>query len=295
MLTSLFTSKAFNQPLDPEIFGAENKQLKISVKRLDLIDRIWGGNKLFKLRPNLAYAKEHGYKGILTFGGAYSNHIAATTALTRSMDLQCIGVIRGERPKTISVTLQRAEDQGMRLEFISREEYKMRNDQGYLAELQNTYPDHWIIPEGGANKLGIEGCRSILAPTDTEFNHILVAAGTGGTASGIISSCSASQFVTCVAVLNAGKSIGSLISKSVNVKEPNWMVNEDYSFGGYAKSDPSLEQFIHDFNKVSGIQIEPVYTGKLFYGLRDMIMKKRFNRDDKILVIHSGGLQYLDY
>lgn len=295
MTTSLFTSKAFNQPLDPEIFGAGNKELNISVKRLDLIDRIWGGNKLFKLRPNLAYAREQGYKGILTFGGAYSNHIAATSALTRSMDLESIGVIRGERPKKISVTLQRAEDQGMRLEFISREEYKKRNDPGYLAELQNTFPDHWIIPEGGTNKLGIEGCRGILDTADTEFNHILVAAGTGGTAAGIISSCSGSQFVTCVAVLNAGTSIGSLIGSSVNVKEPNWMVNEDYSFGGYAKRDPSLEQFIHDFNKVSGIQIEPVYTGKLFYGLRDMIMKKRFNRDDKILVIHSGGLQYLDY
>ena len=182
MLSSLFTLDTINEKLDPEVFGIKNNDLNISVKRLDLIDRIWGGNKLFKLRLNLEYALENQYKGILTFGGAYSNHIAATSALAAEKGLECVGVIRGEQPTDMSITLQRAMNQGMRLDFITRDQYRKKNDTDFLAMLQDKYPDHFIIPEGGANQLGIEGCRSILSKDDMQFDHILVAGGTGGTA-----------------------------------------------------------------------------------------------------------------
>jgi 1-aminocyclopropane-1-carboxylate deaminase/D-cysteine desulfhydrase-like pyridoxal-dependent ACC family enzyme len=295
MRTSLFTLTPINQELEPRALGIENKDLNISVKRLDQIDRILGGNKLFKLQLNIEHALRFGFKGILTFGGAYSNHIAATAAMVKDLQISCIGMIRGERPKELSITLSRAELQGMRLEFVSRDRYRNRYDTTYLNELKSMYPDHWIIPEGGANALGIEGCRHILRETDNEFNHILVAGGTGGTACGLISSCTSNQHVTCIAVLKARDSIEKLIKENTGDYMNNWDVNDAYTFGGYAKTTPELDHFVNDFIKTSGIPIEPVYTGKLFFGLKDLIIKDRFRQDDKILVIHTGGLQYLEY
>ncbi len=186
-------------------------------------------------------------------------------------------------------------NQGMQLNFITRDQYRKKNDTDFLAMLQDKYPDHFIIPEGGANQLGIEGCRFILSKDDIQFDHIFVAGGTGGTACGIISSCTGSQFVTCVAVLNDENSIENLIRKNLNYDTKNWEVNYDYTFGGFAKTDLKLDQFVREFSVRARIPIEPVYTGKLFYGIRDMLLKDKLDRGNNILVIHTGGLQYLDY
>jgi len=253
--------------------------IQAAMLRLDLLHPEVSGNKWFKLKYNLAAA---GKRTILTFGGAYSNHIAATAAACKLAGLQAIGIIRGEEPVKLSHTLQQAITDGMQLAFISREAYRQKDN----IDWNTRYPDAYIIPEGGNNEAGARGCQDILSLTDTSsFTHILCATGTGTTLAGLISSSLPHQQVQGYVVLKGAAYLKEQIA--LLTQGTNWQLVHDYHGGGYAKTSPALISFINSFYRETQIPLDVVYTGKLVWGFS----QSHFPPGSKILLIHTGGLQ----
>jgi 1-aminocyclopropane-1-carboxylate deaminase len=271
----------------------ENAGVELSVLRLDLLHPIAGGNKVFKLKYNLLRAKEEGKESLLTFGGAYSNHIAATALAGKENGFKTIGIIRGERINPLNKTLRFAEEYGMHLEFVSREDYRNKATEDFLNKLQQQHHDALIIPEGGNNLEGFKGAMEILSDVKTDFDVVCCAVGTGTTLAGITASLKPHQQAMGIAVLRGKemleRNIGSFLNSNANSK-----INCDYSFGGYAKTSIELNDFVNNFTLKTNIQIEPIYTGKMFYAVFDLLEKGYFKAGNKILCIHTGGLQYLD-
>lgn len=270
-------------------------KVKLSLKREDLIHPHISGNKYRKLKYNIAFAKANQYKTLLTFGGAYSNHIAATAAAGKHYDFKTIGIIRGEElgkqlEKTLSEneTLAFAVSCGMELVFISRESYRNKNTSAFLYELKEKYEDAYILPEGGTNDLAIKGCEEIITTSDLDYDYICCAVGTGGTISGIINASKESQKIIGFPALKGDFLTAEIASKTQN---SNWILNHEYHFGGYAKMTEKLVDFINNFKKEQEILLDPVYTGKMMYGIFDLIAKGYFPQNSRILAIHTGGLQ----
>lgn len=264
---------------------------EISIKRLDLVHPHISGNKFFKLKYNLLAAQQQGCKKLLTFGGAYSNHIAATAYAAQLFRFESLGIIRGEElaSKPLNSTLHTAQRFGMQLQFVTREAYRHKQSSAYLAQLQQDYPDYYVIPEGGTNALAIQGCTEILSDEDRQnYDLICCAVGTGGTITGLIEASHSQQHVLGFSVLK-----GDFLSTEVKQLTPkrNWQITDQYCCGGYAKTTPELLQFIQDFEQQYDIPLEQIYTGKMLLGLTDLIQQGAFPRDHRILVIHSGGLQ----
>ena len=277
----------------PELKGEE---IELFVKREDLIHPIISGNKYRKLFYNIKKAKEEGFKQLVTFGGAYSNHILATAGAGSEFGFKTVGIIRGEElgadlEKTLSTnpTLKAAHDFGMDFYFISRSEYRLKNSIEFLQELQKIYPNSYILPEGGTNELAIKGCEEILGEDTVDFDVICTAVGTGGTISGIINSSVEKQVILGFPALKGDFLIDEI--KNNNVKKNNWKLILEYHFGGYAKINEDLITFNNNFYKATNVLLDPIYTGKMFYGVLDMIKKKEFPKGTKILMIHTGGLQ----
>lgn len=279
----------------------QNQELKIpynvslTVKREDLIHPHISGNKYRKLKYNIAFAKANTYKTLLTFGGAYSNHIAATAVAGMRYGFQTVGVIRGEElgvdlEKTLkeNTTLAQAVSNGMQLKFISREMYKQKEEVSVLRLLEKEYPDAYILPEGGTNDLAIKGCEEILTEADLSYDYICCAVGTGGTITGVINSSSSSQKILGFPALKGDflkEELQKLTSKT------HWELQQAYHFGGYAKVTEELVNFINQFKKTHDILLDPIYTGKMMFGVFDLISKGYFPQNSRILAIHTGGLQ----
>ncbi|EOR09955.1 1-aminocyclopropane-1-carboxylate deaminase/D-cysteine desulfhydrase [Acinetobacter tandoii] len=264
---------------------------EISIKRLDLVHPHISGNKFFKLKYNLLAAQQQGYKKLLTFGGAYSNHIAATAYAAQLFGFESLGIIRGEElaSKPLNSTLHTAQRFGMQLQFVTREAYRHKQSSAYLAQLQQDYPDYYVIPEGGTNALAIQGCTEILSDEDQQnYDLICCAVGTGGTITGLIEASHSQQQVLGFSALK-----GDFLSTEIKqlTRKRNWQITDQYCCGGYAKTTPELLQFIQDFEQQYDIPLEQIYTGKMLLGLTDLIQQGAFPRDHRILVIHSGGLQ----
>ncbi|MDH1070620.1 pyridoxal-phosphate dependent enzyme [Acinetobacter johnsonii] len=265
--------------------------INISIKRLDLVHPYISGNKFFKLKYNLLTAQKQGYKKLLTFGGAYSNHIAATAYAAQLFGFESLGIIRGEElaSKALNTTLNTAQQFGMQLQFVTREAYRQKQSLGYLAQLQQDYPDYYVIPEGGTNSLAIQGCQEILNKQDCEnFDLICCAVGTGGTITGLIEASHPQQQVLGFSALK-----GDFLAREIQqlTHKTNWKITDQYCCGGYAKTTPELLQFIRTFEHQHQIPLEQIYTGKMLLGLTDLIQQGTFPKDHRILVIHSGGLQ----
>src|SRR5690606_15516069 len=262
-------------------------EVDLFLKREDNIHPFISGNKYRKLKYNIEYAQERGFKKLLTFGGAYSNHIAAVAYAGEMFGFETLGIIRGEELKDKidnNPTLSFAKGHGMEFQFITREAY--RNDKENFAD-----KDYYIIPEGGTNSFAIKGCEDILTEADSEFNYMCTAVGTGGTISGLINCSQPSQQVLGFPALK-GAFLQEDISKFVT--KSNWRLITDYHFGGYAKIDEALIRFMNDFKQKQYIPLDPVYTGKMMYGIFDLIEKGYFPRGSKILAIHTGGLQGIE-
>ncbi|MFN4188017.1 MAG: 1-aminocyclopropane-1-carboxylate deaminase/D-cysteine desulfhydrase [Acinetobacter johnsonii] len=264
---------------------------EISIKRLDLVHPQISGNKFFKLKYNLLAAQQQGYKKLLTFGGAYSNHIAATAYAAQLFGFESLGIIRGEElaSKSLNTTLNTAQQFGMQLQFMTREAYRQKQSPTYLAQLQQDYPDYYVIPEGGTNPLAIQGCSEILSDTDREnYDLICCAVGTGGTIAGLIEASHSQQHLLGFSALK-----GNFLSRELEqlTEKRNWQITDQYCCGGYAKTTPELLQFIRTFEQQYNIPLEQIYTGKMLLGLIDLIQQGTFPKDHRILVIHSGGLQ----
>lgn len=263
--------------------------LNITVRRLDQIHPHISGNKFYKLKYNFIEAKRQGFQNVMTFGGAYSNHIAATAFAAHQFGFQSIGIIRGEELKNSARnhTLATAERFGMALHFISREAYRHKNDPEFLAHLAQRFPESYLIPEGGTNSLAIQGTQEILKDSDQTFDFICCAVGTGGTISGLIKRSLNHQRIIGFSALK-----GDFLNDEVKLLtgKNNWHITDDYCFGGYAKTRPELIQFIEKFEHEFLIPLEQVYTGKMMFGLHDLIGQNYFPNGAKVLVIHSGGL-----
>ena len=264
--------------------------ITLIIRRLDLVHPQISGNKFFKLKYNFLEAKRQGYQHILSFGGAYSNHIAATAFAAQQFGFKSVGVIRGEElaDRPLNPTLATAQEFGMQLHFVSRDEYRRKQRPEYLAELARHFPEHYVIPEGGTNALAIQGCQEILKDSDAQFDVICCAVGTGGTISGLIEASHAHQQILGFSALK-----GSFLKDEVAqlTKKTNWNILDDYCCGGYAKTSAALVQFIRDFEAEFSIPLEQIYTAKMLMGIFDLIEKNYFPARSKLLVIHSGGLQ----
>jgi 1-aminocyclopropane-1-carboxylate deaminase len=257
------------------------------VLRLDRLHPVISGNKWFKLKNYLQQAHRSAANPIITFGGAWSNHLIATAFAAREARLDAIGIVRGEKPRVLSTTLSAALQYGMQLEFISRRDYAEKSSAHFLLQLSLRYPGAYIIPEGGAGPPGIRGSEDILRITDTSrYTHILCAIGTGTMFQGLIRASLPGQSVVGVPVL---KGIDPLIL-SPDQSERAQVLN-GYHFGGYARHPPELIDFMNEFYRETTIPSDIVYTGRLFYALRDSIRRNFFPVSSRILVIHSGGLQ----
>ena len=257
------------------------------------------GNKWLKLRPNLIAAKAKGINKLLTFGGCYSNHIYATAAAGKRFGFETIGIIRGPEPENYSNTLNFAKKAGMQLQFINRQQYRSKNDPEFIEELSRTYQPVYIIPEGGSNNLAVESCAQYIQNISPEYDVIGCSCGTGGTIAGFIKGLNNSRNIIGFPALKGGDFLYQEIQSFLKLKDnkqqfDNWTLKTDYHFGGYAKCNSQLKDFIVNFYERHNIPLEPVYTGKMMFGLFDLIQKGHFKKDSHILAIHSGGLQGLD-
>lgn len=263
----------------------------VYVKREDLIHPIVSGNKFRKLKYNLIEAKANQHTKLLTFGGAFSNHIAAAAFAAKENGFESIGIIRGEELRgeiAENPTLQFAQDCGMQFEFVSREQYRLKNEPKFLEELKRKFGSFYCLPEGGTNDLAIKGCEEILTSSDSQFDYICCAVGTGGTISGIINSTQLHQKVLGFPALK-----GDFLKDEIRnfAKNDRWELINSYHFGGYGKVDANLIAFINSFHEKTNVPLDPIYTGKLFYGVIDLINNNYFPEGSKILVIHTGGIQ----
>jgi len=269
----------------------KEKKISLFIKREDLLHPIISGNKYRKLKYNLVEAKKQGHDTLLTFGGAFSNHIAATACAGNEYGFKTIGIVRGEELKDNFLdnpTLKSAHEHGMHFKFISRSEYKMKEDLGFLENLKSEYRRFYTLPEGGTNAFAIKGCEEILEASDNDFDLICCAVGTGGTISGIINSSTVEQKVLGFSALK-----GDFLKEDIRkfALQYNWDLISKYHFGGYAKVNRELVKFLNDFKEKTNILLDPSYTGKLVYGILDMIEKDEFEPGTQILAIHTGGIQ----
>lgn len=291
-MNEIYTKESITQKVD--FPGFDLRGCSVHIRREDKIHPYISGNKYHKLKYNIAYALEHGYTTLLTFGGAYSNHILATAVAAKEAGLQSVGLIRGEE-LYLSVdsnpTLRRAKEYGMELRFVSREAYREKDTSEFRLQLLEEYPTAYILPEGGNNSLAVKGCEEIIRPGDEAFRVITTAVGTGGTMAGIVKSSLPHQKVLGFSVLKGTFQQKTLLGYT---DKTNHFITDAYCFGGYAKVDPLLIDFINEFKEKTGIQLDPIYTGKMMYGIRECIKNAFFDENSRILAIHTGGLQGIE-
>lgn len=252
------------------------------------------GNKFRKLKYNLIEAKHQKKEILLTFGGAFSNHVAAVASAGKEFGFSTVGIIRGEElihKVEDNPTLKFAKQCGMVFKFISREDYKNKTSKLFIQNLKNEFEDFYLIPEGGTNQLAIKGCEEILTDDDKEFDYICCSVGTGGTISGLINSSFPHQKILGFPALK-----GDFLQEEISKFATNydWELITDYHFGGYAKINTELISFINQFKNEYNIPLDPVYTGKMMFGVFDLFKKGFFPKDSKILTIHTGGLQGIE-
>ena len=284
------------EKLDYPLFT--EKEITVFVKRDDLIHPDISGNKWRKLKYNLQDAKAHNKNTILTFGGAYSNHIAATAAVGKIFGLKTIGVIRGEETLPLNPTLFQAEKEGMSFLYVSRVDYRKKHTTEFINNLKEELGGFYLIPEGGGNRLGVKGCKDIVNEINIDFDYILTDCGTGATLAGICDAIKENQTAIGIPVLKGGEFIKEevklLLADNYSHIESQCILKTDYHFGGYAKYKPELLQFMREFYIETNIKTDPIYTGKLFYGFVDLVRKDYFKKGSTIVVVHTGGLQGIE-
>ena len=265
--------------------------VRLLIKREDLNHPLVSGNKWWKLKYNLEAAIRSNQNTLLTFGGAYSNHIYATAAAAHELGLKSIGIIRGEETKPQNHTLAFAESQGMKLHYVSREAYREKTEAAFIQNLHDRFGDFYLIPEGGTNELAVKGCAEFARQlnNEAEFDYLCLPVGTGGTIAGMIEGFDDSTMIIGFPVLKGANFLEEEIRKHTSKK--NWQLMYEYHFGGYAKVSNELKEFMDQFEKQFNIPLDEVYTAKMMFGIMDLIKKKFFESGSTILGIHTGGLQ----
>lgn len=290
----------FNAPLleviDDPILRARNIDLRIL--RLDKIHPQISGNKWYKLKYNLLAARAQSQDTVLSFGGAYSNHLVALAAASNASALRSIGVVRGDEPRLLNPNLQFAQQQGMTLHFLSRSDYRDRADPAFIRELERQFGPFYLIPEGGSNLLGVKGCaeiadhlhwRGVAAP-----HYVFLPCGTAATLAGLVSSAASDCEVIGVSVLKGKDTLSPQVDTWLNqlacARERRWSIKTQFHHGGYGKTSVALNQFIDAFIERTGIPLEPIYSGKMMWGLYQMIESGEIAQGAEIIALHTGGL-----
>ena len=268
--------------------------VRLVLKREDLLGEGISGNKFRKLKYNLEAAKSSRVERIVTFGGAYSNHIHAASFIKKKYNIHVVGVVRGEElaeKVDENPTLKLAQQNGMELYFVSREEYRNRHNTEYIESLKEKFGDFYLLPEGGTNELAIKGCEEILDDDDKQYDYICCPVGTGGTVAGLINSSKNHQKVLGFSALK-----GDFLKNDIKnlAKKDNWELITNYHFGGYAKVTKELIDFVNKFKSETGILLDPIYNGKMLFGIYDLYEKGYFNKNTSILAVHTGGLQAIE-
>lgn len=280
------------QEIKDEVFA--KKDIQVFMKREDLNHPVISGNKWRKLKYNLLEAKKLGQDTLLSFGGAFSNHIYAVSGAGKEFGFKTIGVIRGEETLPLNDTLAFAQSCGMRLKYLDRSTYREKHSHNVIQALLNEFGNCYVIPEGGTNNLAIKGCTEIIEETIQKFDHYCLSVGTGGTISGIVEGLAGNSNVLGFSSLKGhfiAPEIENLLSNYSEKTYTNWSINTDFHFGGYAKVKPELLSFMKSFEAKHSILLDPIYTGKAMYGLYELIHSGYFKPGDKILFIHTGGVQ----
>jgi len=280
----------------------EQNGVSIHVKRLDLVHPHIQGNKWYKLKYNIERALAAEHKTLLTFGGAWSNHIYATAAAGNLAGLRTIGIIRGEEPANYSTTLLFAKEQGMELKFVSRLDYEERATEEFKAWLHDQFGAFHLVPEGGSNYYGVNGCMEILSDDDLHnFDIIACACGTGATLAGMLLSAKSKLQFIGFSALKGGDFLRDEVIKHIEYflmdrelaeeYRTQFTMETAYHFGGYGKWTEELFEFIKEFDTAYNLPLDQVYTGKALYGLLKKIEQGEIERGSKVLFIHTGGLQ----
>lgn len=259
----------------------------LSVKRDDLIDPQISGNKWRKLKFNFHQLQDTNKIGIASFGGAFSNHIAALAAAGHRANINTIGFIRTHEIDVDNPTLKLALERGMTLVPLSREDYKKRSEPDFLQSLEQQYPEYFFVPEGGSNQSAMLGLKELAEEISQQSNAetIACAIGSGGTISGLLDAMPDKKFIGVAAVNDE-----ALLQRLKDKYQQRLTIITSALFGGYGKTTDELNQFCLSFFQQTNIPIEPIYTGKLFYAL---CHDKRLIKKNDLLVIHTGGLQGL--
>ncbi|WP_187264549.1 1-aminocyclopropane-1-carboxylate deaminase/D-cysteine desulfhydrase [Pontibacter beigongshangensis] len=273
----------------------DQQNVELWVKREDLLHPALPGNKWRKLKYNLQEAKRQQKSTLLTFGGAYSNHIAAVAAAGEEFGFRTIGMIRGEEHLPLNPTLRFAISKGMELHYLSREVYRQKDAPDFLQQLSGQFQEPFILPEGGTNMLAVKGCTEIVTDIDMKYDYICCASGTGGTLAGIIAGLKGEKQVLGFPALKGGAflrpEIEQLLQNYSGRHFDNWELITNYHFGGYAKVKPELLTFMQQFRERHQVTLEPVYTGKMMFGVFDLVAKGFFPEGARIIAVHTGGLQ----
>ncbi|MEL0641165.1 pyridoxal-phosphate dependent enzyme [Pseudoalteromonas aliena] len=273
----------------------KKRNIYLGVKRDDLLHPLISGNKWRKLKYNLVHMKELNKTELLTFGGAFSNHIHACAAAGKEFNIKTHAIIRGPELDSDNPTLQFAKQCGMQLHVVNRIEYKQRYDQRYLETLQRRFPNAFIIPEGGTNEHALLGCKELVHSLP-EHDYLVCPTGSGGTLAGLIEGSKANTHIIGIAVLKQAQYLNAEVKKlsSKAEKQDNWQLLTDFHDGGYGKFSPALWQFCQEMNHTYNLPLEPIYSGKMMYALWKLIEQDYFPPGSKIIAIHTGGLQGLN-
>ncbi len=288
-----YTETPIQEILDPLL---ERAGIRLLVKREDLNHAQVSGNKWWKLKYNLAQAKEEEADTLLSFGGAYSNHLYALAGASSILGLKSIGIIRGEETHPLNATLTYARSMGMHLHFISREAYRTKSEDYFVKEQNDRFGKFYLIPEGGTNSLAVKGCVEFgeKLVREIDFDYICLPVGTGGTLAGIVSCLRPTQTAIGFSVLKNGGFLEAEVRKWIELRNSasnKWRIETAYDFGGYAKTTPVLGRFIKEQGERHGLALDQVYTAKALFGIYDLIRRNEIRKPSVVLMVHTGGLQ----
>jgi len=281
--------------LVPVILPDISSDVKVFMKRIDLVHPVISGNKWFKMKYNIDAMLNAGKDTLLTFGGAFSNHIHATAEAGKLFKFNTIGLIRGEEHLPLNDTLKSAIANGMKLDYVDRTTFRNRDSEEFIEMINTKYGDVYVLPLGGTNKTALKGCAEIVEQIDIDFDYVCSASGSGGTFAGIVAGLNGKKNGIAFPALKGGEFLEKIISDLVldytGREFSNWSLNTDYHFGGFAKLTKELVQFTLKFEKLNGFELDHIYTNKMMFGISDLIRKGFFKSGETIVAIHSGGLQ----
>ena len=279
----------------PVILPDGNNDVNVFMKRTDLIHPIISGNKWYKMKYNIIEMQKQGIDTLLTFGGAFSNHIHAAAHAGKVFGFKTIGLIRGEEHLPLNSTLQSAVNDGMELHYVDRTTFRKRETDEFLSWIKEKFGNVYVLPVGGTNTIALKGCAEIIDQIEIDYNYICSASGSGGTFAGLVAGLDGKKKAIAFPALKGGEFLEKVISDLVydytGKSFSNWSLNTDYHFGGFAKLSKELIDFTHKFNELNGFELDYIYTNKMMFGIADLIKKSFFKPGESIVTIHSGGLQ----